>query len=86
MTLLDLIALRQAIASGHIDPESEYVEGNTITTRWYCYSEPSCDDCALYKQCDEWYNADSWYAQLKTLPDFALLLDELQSKYPELFI
>lgn len=72
LTLVDLIAFRQAEASG-------FITGDT------CPPGPECDDCPFDKQCDS-LNGEPFNHNLNTLPEYLLSLSELRSLYPEYFI
>lgn len=61
--LVDLIALKQAFASGHIKLRSNIDEST------YCPSEPACVSCAFTKQCDRILPIGKQYERLITFPE-----------------
>lgn len=81
MTIADLVAFHQAIASEHI-----YMlkDGSSFS----CKSRMPCSTCPIENICDK-YDENYRYdiiAELKTLPEFSLIPEELKAKYPEYFI
>ena len=77
----DLIALKQAFASGYV---TLLPANSTYPT--YCPPDFDCESCAFYRQCDSNDSIDRQYIHLSLLPEWQLTLEELALQYPEYFI
>lgn len=81
--IIDLIALKQAFASGHIEIELAPEEYEYPT---WCPPDPACDLCPFATQCDRPAHIHEQYTHLSSLPEWQLTLKELAQQYPEYFI